>query len=153
MDIRKIILLTGLGILSTGYVYAACPNMQGTYQSATNSTKFYLQKQDETHYRVVLDVTRFPLTPRNAQLASKKELQSQPYSALPDCTLNIENFGQLLPHEKGAAYYIHFDSQDFEKTFDTDYIVKIDDTPNGVMGMNKISNDIPAKALDVLNKQ
>lgn len=50
-------------------------------------------------------------------------------------------------------YYIHFDSRDFQKIFDTDYIVKIDESPNGVMGMNKISNDIPVKALDVLKKQ
>lgn len=130
----------------------ACPNIQGTYRSTINSTQIYLQKQDDQNYRVVLNVRGYPLTIRNAHIVSVEEQQKQSYISLPDCTLDIDNFGKLLPHVKGTPYHVHFDSQDWEKTFNTDFILKIDDTPNGVMGINKTSTDIPQKALDALNK-
>ncbi|MCX8965992.1 sel1 repeat family protein [Erwinia psidii] len=130
-----------------------CPDLKGSYQSDINSTRLYLQKQDNENYRVVLDVHGYPLTLRNAHIVSKEEQQNQLYTRLPDCTLSIDNFGQLLPHVKGTSYRLRFDSQDWQKTFNTDFILKTDETPNGVMGMNKTSTDLPQKALDALKNK
>lgn len=147
----KIAIITGL--LEVSMPLLACPDMQGAYQSDINSTRLYLQKQDTQNYRAVLDVRGYPLTLRNAHIVSAKEQQSQPYTHLPDCTLSIENFGQLLPHIKGTPYHLHFDSQDLQKTFNTDFVLKIDNTPDGVMGMDRYSPSLPEKALDILNKR
>lgn len=129
----------------------ACPDMQGTYQSDINSTRLYLQKQDSQRYRVVLDVRGYPLTLRKAHIVSKEDQQNQSYTQLPDCTLSIGDFGQLLPHVKGTPYRLRFDSQDWQKTFNTDFVLKTDETPEGVMGMNKTAAGLPQKALDALN--
>lgn len=130
-----------------------CPDLKGSYQSGSNATRLYLQKQGKENYRVVLDVPGFPLTLRNAHIVSREEQRNRPYNRLPDCTLSIDNFGQLLPHVKGTAYYLHFDSQDWQKTFNTDFLLRIDATPNGLMGINKTSVDLPPKALDALNNK
>lgn len=147
--INALIMLT----LSSGSLYAACPNQQGTYQSSINNVKIHLQKQDDTHYQAVLDVPGYPLTVRAAQFASEDERKSHPYYKLPDCTLNIEKLGQLLPHSKGSLFYVHFDSRDFQKKFDTDYVLKIDETPDGLLGMNKVSDTLSTDALDALKKK
>jgi len=130
-----------------------CPDLKGSYQSGINSTRLYLQKQDNENYRVVLDVPGFPLTLKNARIVSQEEQQNQPYTHLPDCTLSIDSFGQLLPHVKGTAYHLHFDSQDWQKTFNTDFVLKTDATPDGLMGINKTTVDLPQKALDALNNK
>lgn len=138
------------GLLGLSQVALACPAMDGTYQSEINSTAFYLQKVNESTYSVILDVPGYPLTKRDAHFASDEERKNHPYYGLPECTLNIANFGQLLPHKKGTPFYVHFDSRDFQKTFNTDYVLKIDETPNGLMGMNKSTKSIPDNALKVL---
>lgn len=147
-NINKSVLVV---LLASAFSVFACPDLQGTYESDVNSTKFYIS-QAEAGYKIVLDVPGYPLTLRNAHLASKDERENHPYYRLPECTLDITNFGQLLPHSKGAPFYVHFDSRDFQKTFNTDYVLKIDETPNGLMGMNKTSNEIPAKARETLKK-
>lgn len=141
-----------IALLLVSAIAYACPDMQGTYQSDINSTRLYLQKQDSQNYRAVLDVRGYPLTLRKAHITSPQEQQNQPYTRLPDCTLSIEDFGQLLPHVKGTPYRLHFDSQDLQKTFNTDFVLKTDETPDGVMGMNQASTDLPQKALDALNQ-
>lgn len=129
-----------------------CPDLKGTYRSTINSTQLYLQKKDSQNYRAVLDVPGYPLMLKDAHIISAEEKRNRSYSRSPDCTLSIDNFGQLLPHVKGTAYRLRFDSQDWQKTFNTDFVLKTDETPDGVMGMNKTATHLPPKALDALNK-
>lgn len=128
----------------------ACPDMQGTYQSDINSTRLYLQKQDSQHYRVVLDIRSYPLIVKNAHIIGPEERNANAYAPIPECSLSIEQFGKLLPHDKDIPYRLRFDSQDWQKTFNTDFVLKTDETPEGVTGMNKTSTDLPQKAMDAL---
>lgn len=130
-----------------------CPDLKGTYRSTINSTQLYLQKKDSQNYRVALSVPGYPLTIKDAQIVSSEQSVNSSSSRFPDCTLSIDNFGHLLPHVKGTTYRLRFDSQDWSKTFNTDFVLKTDNTPDGVMGMNKQSSDLPQNALDALNKE
>ena len=129
----------------------ACPDMQGSYGTENGGIHFYLQTNRIKEFKAVIDIADYPLTIRSAVFFSEEDRHAQPYQALPDCTLSIDGFGYLLPHNKGQILRLHFDSQDFEKIFNTSYILKLSDAPSENLGVNKTSLIIPDKILTTLN--
>lgn len=144
--------ILGLACLfSTSFPLFACPDMQGTYKVEQGSTQLYLQKSGDNAYQVVLDIPTYPLMLKKAVFMDKEERVARVYqTALPECTLHIARFGYLIPFQKGSTYNLHFDSQDYQKTFNTDYVLKFNESPNGITGLSKTANSLPEKAIEKL---
>ncbi len=142
------------GILGVSLPSFACPDMQGSYLVEQGKTQLYVQKKGTETYQVVLDIPTYPLMMKTATLVSEKDQKANTYQTpLPDCTLKIADFGYLIPYKNGSVYNLHFDSQDFQKVFKTDFVLKLSDTPDGVMGVNKTGSSLPAKAIDAFGKK
>ncbi|MGK7245119.1 hypothetical protein ACSPAH_04970 [Buttiauxella agrestis] len=146
----NIILFSGLPGISSPLL--ACPDMQGSYNTENNGTQIYLHNNGLQKLNAVIDIPGHPLQAKTAVFVSEEDRNAQPYQALPECTLSIDGFGYLLPHMKGKIFRLHFDSQDYEKVFNTDYILKLSDIPAENIGVNKTASTIPDKALTALNK-
>lgn len=132
----------------------ACPDMQGTYKVKNGETQLYLQKTGADTYQVGLDIPTYPLMVKTASPITDKDRKAHFYQMpLPDCTLHIERFGYLMPFTKGTIYHLRFDSQDYEKTINTDFILKLSNTPDGIMGVNKVGRSLPSKFIDALGKK
>lgn len=132
----------------------ACPEMQGTYKIEEGETQLYFQKNGSDTYKVLLDIPTYPLIAKTASPITDKDRKESFYQMpLPDCTLHIQRFGYLMPFTKGTTYHLHFDSQDYEKTINSDYILKYNNTPRGIAGMNRISNSLPDKAIAEFSKK
>jgi len=150
--IKATLLLTG--ILGVSLPLFACPDMQGTYKIENAQTQLYLQKSGADTYKVLLDIPTYSLMEKKASPVTDKDRQENTYQMpLPDCTLHIEGFGYLMPFTKGTVYHLHFDSQDYEKTIKTDFVLKLSDSPDGVMGATKTGSALPAKVIEALGKK
>jgi len=146
------LLLTGL--LGVSLPLFACPDMQGTYKIENAQTQLYLQKLDDDTYKVILDIPTYSLMEKKASPVTDKDRKENTYQMpLPGCTLHIEGFGYLMPFTKGTVYHLHFDSQDYEKTIKTDFVLKLSDSPDGIMGVSKTGSSLPAKAIDAFSKK
>lgn len=152
-NIKKRIQLLTLAILpGLSTPLLACPDMQGSYKTENGGTQFYLQKDSAGALHAVIDISGYPLTTKTATFVSDTDRNAQPYQVLPECTLSIDGFGYILPHEKGSVFRLHFDSQDYEKVFNTEYILTLSDAPSGNLGVNKTTSTLPAKAIAALGE-
>ncbi|MGA5656478.1 hypothetical protein [Rahnella contaminans] len=143
-----------IALLSGTLPLLACPDMQGTYKVEEGGTQLYLQKDGTENYKVLLDIPTYPLMAKTASPITDKDRKASFYQMpLPDCTLHIERFGYLMPFTKGSIYYLHFDSQDYEKTINTDYVLKYNNTPRGIAGMSRTSTSLPDKAVAEFSKK
>lgn len=130
----------------------SCPNMNGSYETENGGIQIYIQKNDKGALKAAINITGYPLTIKKAYFVSEKNLNAQPYFTLPECTLNIESVGYLLPHVKGQIFRMHFDSQDYEKVFTTDYILRLGHVPSENFGVLKSASTIPDKVLTEMNQ-
>jgi len=141
-------------LLGTSLPLLACPDMQGSYKVEEGNTQLYLQKDGIDTYKVLLDIPTYPLMAKTASLITDKDRKTHAYQMpFPDCTLHIKRFGYLMPFTKGTIYYVHFDSQDYEKVINTDYVLTFNNTPNGVTGVYKTGNTLPEKAITKFGKK
>nr|WP_129954642.1 hypothetical protein [Rahnella sp. RFA10(1/100)] len=148
---KTLVLIT---LLSGSNPLFACPDMQGTYKVEEGETQLYLQKDGAENYKVLLDIPTYPLMAKTASPITDKDRKESFYQMpLPDCTLHIERLGYLMPFTKGTIYHLHFDSQDYEKAINTDYVLRYNNTPRGIAGMSRTSNSLPDKAIAEFNKK
>ncbi|WP_367300036.1 hypothetical protein [Hafnia alvei] len=96
-----------------------CPDFSGTYKVEGGKSRFYVEKTTSSTYLFTIET---PYDPPITQSASVKRSNKEQSTF---CTLDIDGFGTISPWEKGSIYHITFDSRDFEKVINTDYILKL----------------------------
>ncbi len=132
----------------------ACADLQGHYQPEKSQTQLYLKKLNTEHYSVLIDIPGYGLIIKDAAFVSKQQQNdSVDQIGLPECTLEIKQFGYLMPYQKGSVYRLHFDSQDYEKVIKTDFVLKLNKTPEGIMGVNTVSAERPKTAISGFGQQ
>ncbi len=116
-----------------------CPDFSGTYKVEGAKSRFYVEKTTSSAYLFTIET---PYDPRITKPASVNRSNKEQFTF---CTLDIDGFGTISPWEKGSIYHITFDSRDFEKIINTDYILKLENrrpvqygVDLGVYGLTKI---------------